>query len=144
MSKPRGRPFASGNTAGRGRPQGSRNKATQESQALFAEFATPVTKRVIAGALKGEPVAMKLAMERVCPAQKDSTVEIDLPPVRQLSDLPKAAQAITQAVAKAEMTPDEGQKAMSMLDEYCNILMKAELERRLRAVEEAVAGERNK
>lgn len=144
MPKPRGRPFAPGNSAGRGRPQGSRNRATQESQALFAEFAAPLTKRCIAGALKGEPAALRLAMDRVCPTQKDRVVEIQLPPVRQVADVPGAAQVITEAVGKGEMTPDEGQKAMSMLDQHCSILMKTDLESRLRAVEEVVAGDQQR
>jgi hypothetical protein len=142
MSKLRGRPFAPGNTAGRGRPQGSRNKATQESQALFAEYAGPLTKRCIAGALKGEPVPLRLAMDRVCPTQKDRTVEIQLPPVRQVADLSAAAQAITEAVGKGEVTPEEGQKAMGMLHQHCDILMKTDLGSRLRALEEIVAGDR--
>ena len=105
MSKRRGRPFPAGNAAGRGRPTGSRNKATQVSQAgLFSQYAEPLTKKCMAEALKGEPVAMRLAMERLCPSQRDRAVELPLPPVQELADLPVAAKAVMQAVSDGELT----------------------------------------
>ena len=139
MSKPRGRPFPDGNTAGRGRPMGSRNKATQVSQALFSDYAGPLTKKCIAQALQGEPGAMRLAMERVCPPQRDRAVEVPLPLVKELADLPVAAEAVMQAVGDGELTPAEGQQTMAMLVQRCNILLKSELEQRLRALEKTVA-----
>lgn len=142
MSKRRGRPFPAGNAAGRGRPTGSRNKATQVSQALFSQYAEPLTKKCMAEALKGEPVAMRLAMERLCPSQRDRAVELPLPPVQELADLPVAAKAVMQAVSDGELTPAQGQQTMAMLAQQCNILLKSEIEERLRTVEKTVAQDR--
>jgi len=139
MAKPRGRPFEPGNTFGPGRPPGSRNRATRISQDLLAEHAGSLTKKTIVDAMHGNPVAQRLVMERVCPVQRDRTVEFALPPVNQITDFRAAASAITQAVSAGELTPSEGQKSMAMLEHHCDILLKAELEPRVREIEKTRA-----
>jgi hypothetical protein len=139
MAKPRGRPFLPGNTAGSGRPPGSRNKATQAAQDLFGEYAVPLTRKCISLAGQGDRTALKLCIERVSAPCKDTPVEFPLPVVRTVHDLLDAANAIIQAVSQGELTPVEGRDVMTLLEPQRRILEIADIEPRLRAVEEKVA-----
>ena len=66
MKEPRGRPFAAGNTAGRGRPKGSRNKASSVGQDLLDRFAPHLMGKCIERALKSDDrSAMRICMDRI-------------------------------------------------------------------------------
>lgn len=136
MGKPRGRPFPAGNTASRGRPPGSRNKTTQAAQALFSENSEAICKKCLVLAMQADSTALRLCMERILPASKSSPVHFKMPKIRGLADLAKASQAILQAIANGELTIDEGQSMMALLERYRTIGETAELVPRLELLEE--------
>ena len=74
MNKAPGKPFQHGNTLGRGRPQGSRNKATIALQEMLDGHGESITRRCALLALQGDPTAMRLCMERLIPPRKDHPV----------------------------------------------------------------------
>jgi hypothetical protein len=78
MNQLRGRPFQPGNTFGRGRPKRSRNKTTQKMQELFEKYSEVIVQKCISMALKEDPVALRLCMERLHPARRDGYVHIPL------------------------------------------------------------------
>jgi len=135
MAQPRGRPFLPGNTAGRGRPRGSRNKVSLAAQELFSEHGDKVTKKCIYMALQGNSTAMRLTMERVLPTPKTLPVHFRLPKVTSLADLPDAGEAVLRAVAKGQLTVDQGDALLKMLSGYRELLVGADLEQRLAALE---------
>ena len=137
MTKPRGRPFAVGNTAGRGRPKGSRNKATLAKEELFSEHGEAVIRKCLSMALKEDPTAMRLCIDRIYPVRRAMGVPFDMPPVEKVSDLLPAVNSVLRAVARGELTPAEGQQMVSLLESTGGILMAQEFESRLRAVEDA-------
>src|ERR1700720_4975530 len=59
-------PGQSGNPAGRA--AGSRNKKTLAAEAALFEHAQELVDDLVARARRGEPAAMRLALERVLPA----------------------------------------------------------------------------
>lgn len=136
MPKPRGRPFQPGNTASRGRPPGSRNPATVAAERLFEENAEPLAKKCIELATKGDPMALRLSMERVLPPCKNTLVHFQMPAVRSLADLPHAADAVLQAVARGEITPTDSQQLMSVLEFLRQNLATMEVAQRLQVLEE--------
>ena len=104
----RGRPFEkgrSGNPAGR-RP-GSRNKATLAAAALLAGESEALTRKAVELALAGDPTAMRLCVERLLPPCRERTVKFTLPPIESVSDVSAAMRAVTAALAKGNITPDE-------------------------------------
>ena len=141
MDKSRGKPFTRGNTAGRGRPPGSPNKATRISQALFAQNAEQLVQKCIEDALEGDRGAMRLAIERVCPPERDRPVEFPLPPILQLADIPPAMEAILRAVSEGTVTPADAQTLAGMLQQLSSILRDTEIEQRLRALEQPAGTE---
>jgi hypothetical protein len=115
MAKPRGKSFSTGNTAGQGRPRGSRNRVMEATQELFDEHAVPVAKKCILMAIHGDRTAMQLTIERLLPPCKSSGVQFDMPALRTLADLPEATNALIQAISTGKITAGEGQQVMALL-----------------------------
>jgi hypothetical protein len=63
-----GRPFEKGNQMGRGRPRGSRNKRTMFAEAMEGHGET-IIKQCQVLALKADPTALRLCMDRLLPVR---------------------------------------------------------------------------
>ena len=61
--------------------------------------------------------------------------QFKLPKMRSAADLPQAAQAILQAVAKGQLSPDEGAAVMALLETYRETLVTAEIAQRVEILE---------
>ena len=118
-----------------GRPKGALNKATLATQALLDGEAEALTRKVVELAKDGNPVALRLCLERLLPPRKDRPVTIDLPPLEGAQDLPQALKAILEAVARGEITPGEGHTLTAMLDAYRKGLETTDHEARITALE---------
>jgi hypothetical protein len=70
----RGQPFKPGNTFGRGRPHGSRNKKNLTKQ-LLDEHAVPLLRKAIADAYKGDSAMMRIIISYLLRLPKDPTVK---------------------------------------------------------------------
>ena len=75
------------------------NKATLATQALLDEEAEALTRKVVELAKEGNPVALRLCLERLLLPRKDRPINFTLPKVEKAADLPKALLAILEAVA---------------------------------------------
>jgi Family of unknown function (DUF5681) len=83
-----GRPFQkgrSGNPVGR-RP-GSRNKATIATAKLLAGESEGLTRRAVELALAGDPMALRLCVERILPVCRERAVRFALPPIESPADI---------------------------------------------------------
>jgi hypothetical protein len=120
-----------------GRPRGSLNKTTLATQALLDGEAEILTRKVVEMAKAGNPVALRLCLERLLPPRKDRPINLTLPKVEGAQDLPKAFWAVVKAVAQGEITPEEGQALKTMLEAYRKVLETADLEARLSALEKS-------
>jgi hypothetical protein len=139
MAKPRGRAFQPGNKAGRGRPRGSRNKSTAAAQELFGENAADVIRKCLRMAKQGDPMAMRLCMERILPARKSPPVRFKLPRIRSVADLAGAMDSIMQAIAKGRLTPGEGQQILADMEYSRSVLETEELSASLQAIKQQLA-----
>ena len=98
--------------------------ATQIVRALLEENASGLAQAVIAQALKGNPVAQKLCLERLAPPVPHRTVQFDLAakPLTKIQTERTAARilaehnAVLQSVASGNLTPQEGQAISTILD----------------------------
>ena len=115
MNRLRGRPFEPGNTAGPGRPKGSRNKTKSPGQQLFDDYAEPVTRKCIFLALQGDRNAMRLSIERISPARRDAYIRLSLPKIETAQDVDRAAEQVTQAIKRGKITPEQGATMMNIL-----------------------------
>ncbi|MFG6581580.1 DUF5681 domain-containing protein [Sulfitobacter sp. 1A12779] len=126
--------FASGNP---GRPRGARHRVTQAIEAMLEGQREALTQAAIDKALEGDVTALRLCLDRIAPARKDSAVSFDLPKIETADDAANAARAILKAVADGEVTPLEAASVMSVVEQFRRTLETTEIERRITALETA-------
>ena len=125
----------SGNPSGK--PRGCRNKATRAAEILLAGEAEALTRVLIERAKAGDPTALRLATERICPPIRERTVRVEIPPVADAADLLKAMGRLFEAVVSGEISPSEGQVIAALLElkrrafETAELARLAEVERRV-------------
>ena len=139
MNKVRGRPFEPGNKLGRGRPKGSRNKSKSPGQGLFDEYAEHLIRKTISLGLAGEKTALRLCFEQISPARRDAVIQMNLPAIRKVEDLDKAAEKVTQGMRRGKITPVEAGRVMNILEGRLKIFETVELAGRIEKVEEKMA-----
>ena len=116
--KQRGKPFEQGKSGNpNGRPKGSRNKTTMAMLELLNEEAEAITRKVIDRAKKGDMLAIKLIMERVCPPRKDAPITFDLRNITTLEDLIPATNQLLQSVSSGDLTPQEAQMIAALIEQ---------------------------
>jgi hypothetical protein len=117
-AKTRGRPFTAGNP---GRPKGARSRTTMAAQALLDGEAQALTRLCIDRAFEGDPIALKLCIERILPRRTELPVEFTLPPLQSDSDLTAAMAAILQAASQGKITLGQALEFVRLLEAYGRI-----------------------
>ncbi len=130
--------FARGNRFGRGRPEGSRNKATLAAQTLLDGEAEALTRKVVDMALSGDSTALRLCLERLLPPAKGRPVRLNLPDIKTVEDVLRAFSAMLKAMSDAHITPDEASTVASVLDQNRRALETVEIEERIAALEKKI------
>lgn len=128
----RGRPFAPGNP---GRPKGARHKVTLAIEAILEGEAEGLTRKAVELAQAGDITALRICLDRLAPVRRDRPVTFDLPKIETAADLPKATQAIMEAVADGELTPSEAAELGKLVDAHAKAIEVTDLHRRLEALE---------
>ena len=124
--------FVPGNS---GRPKGARHKTTLAIEALLDGEGATLTRKAIELALAGDTVALRLCLERLCPARKDSPVNFAVPKMESAADASQAIGAILEAVGAGELTPTEASNLSGLIDSYRRALETEDLERRVTELE---------
>ena len=130
------KPGQSGNPAGK--PKGTRNATTLALEALLDGQASALTQKAINLALAGDMAALRLCLDRILPPRKDSPVAFDLPEMKTLNDTVPAMGALVKAVGQGDLTPTEAGELTKMVQAFAKIIETAELEERVRKLEEAI------
>lgn len=123
----------SGNPAGK--KPGTKNRATLMAEKLLDGEVEDITRQCIDRAKAGDPVAMRLCLERLLPPRKGRPIAFSLPDVKSPSDLPDALTAVLKAVSTGELTPEEGQALQMMLENVRKAYETVELAKRLDELE---------
>jgi hypothetical protein len=124
----------SGNPAGK--PKGTRHKTTIAMQALLDGQGEALAQKAIYLALDGDLVALRLCLERLLPARKDSHVSFSLPEMKSARDTSSALAAILEAVSIGDLSPIEAQSIAALIETYRKTLETTELETRIKQLEE--------
>lgn len=119
-----------------GRPRGARNKATLMAQSLLRRRnRSPLTRKCIQLAMKGQPVALRLCMERILPPAKERPIQLQLQAPRTLEEVLPAMNRVLERVADSTLGPQEGSTLMGMLATTQKTLETLQLEQRIKALE---------
>jgi len=127
--KQRGKPFPKGQSGNpKGKAKGCRNHATRVVQALLEGESVAITRKLIDLALGGDVTCLRLCIERLCPVRRDSPMKVTLPAVEIAKDLPKVSKAILGNVARGNLTTNEGQGMMNLLESHARVMSSVEAE----------------
>lgn len=99
--------------------------------------AEALTRKAVTMALAGDMTALRLCMERIYPARKDTPVCFDMPELETAADAMKAMAAIMAAVASGDLTPAEANELGKLVDTFTRAIEAHELDERLRRLESA-------
>ena len=132
----RGRPFPKGKSGNvKGRPPGSRNRTTLAAEALLDGQAEAITQKVIELALKGNPTAIKISMDRILPPRRERQLSLELPTLRSAKDAIQTLTATHAAVAAGDITIAEAAALTKLVDTFLNALKVHGLEERVKDLE---------
>ena len=122
-----------------GRAAGSRNRATLALETLLegeSDRAHSEGDRARPGGRHGR--AASLPGSGYLPPRKDSPVAFDLPEMKKVDDAVSAMGALVKAVGQGDLTPTEAGELTKMVQAFAKIIETAELEERVRKLEEAI------
>jgi hypothetical protein len=120
----------------KGKPKGALNKTTMAAQKLLDGEAQEITRKAVELAKEGNPIALRLCLERVLPPRKDRPITLKLPKVEGAADVIKALSVILETLSKGEITPAEAGALTAMVEVVRKGIETVEIEVRLRALEE--------
>src|SRR5581483_10496163 len=127
-----------------GRPVGSRNKTTILIQSILAERAEELIQKAVALALEGDPIALRLCIERLFPPCKDRPIHVELPATDGTRQLLETSHTVLAAIAAGEITPNEGQMLANVLSAQIEIVNAEDIDRRLKELEQRIRSEENR
>jgi hypothetical protein len=110
----------------RGRPPGSKNKATLLAGRLAAEKGNELLNKAVEVALAGNIPMLKFLLERILPRER--TVEFDLFPLEKAHDSIDAVSDIVQALAEGQITPREAADLGQVVSTYVRAVETTEAE----------------
>jgi hypothetical protein len=123
---------SSGNPAGR--PRGSVNRSTRAAMQLLDGEAEALTRKAVELALAGDPVALRLCLDRILGVRRGRPVELfgelALPPLANARDLAAAMSSVAAAATQGAITPDEAVALAQMVESFTRTLDAAHIERR--------------
>ncbi len=136
----KGRPFGPGNKMGRGRPRGSRNKRTVFME-LMQDHGEAMIKQCQVLALKGDPTALRLCMERLLLPCKPSNHPFRMPPLKTMSDIVKAFPILARVVASGKLSAQDGESLSRIFESHRRAIESEDFEKRMVALEQGDGSE---
>jgi hypothetical protein len=86
-------------------------------------------------AMAGDITALRLCMERLLPPRKDRPIHLLLPPIDNVQQISLAMTTVSAAIGEGEITPMEGEVLSNILAAHKDVLVTADLERRMDELE---------
>jgi hypothetical protein len=121
-----------------------RLQITLALESLLDGQAHALTQKAIDLALDGDLIALRICLDRILPVRKNRPIEFALPAIETIADAPKAIGAITAAVASGEISVTDAADVSRLVETYVRAIEASDLDKRLRALEEATRCERGR
>ena len=113
----------------------SRVVAALTAESVILEHAQALTLRLVDRALRGDPAALKMCLDRLLPATKTRATPFAMRPGPITGESIAAAYAdLTRQLARGEATPDEVREVFAALEAMRAAVVTAELEKDVEAL----------
>jgi len=123
----------------KGKPRGARNRVTLAIEAMMDGQWEVLTKTAIALALRGDPAALRLCIDRLAPPRRGRVTPIvDFPVPKTATEVPAALAHLTQAVASGEITAGEADEIAKLIDRFVAAFDAAAFAERLAELEKRI------
>jgi hypothetical protein len=134
----RGKPFEPGNKVSRGRPKGSKNKMNQEGRQFLQLHTKALVAKALRLAVDGND---RVLCHLLTLAFGTKTMPAKMGDLRMktIEDLLNAFERITKKVAAGELTPEQAEVMLGMVQKSRGLIESYEFDQRLREVEKARA-----
>jgi hypothetical protein len=130
-----GKPFEPGNTLGRGRPKGSKNKSKSKGLAMIQEHEGAIVAKVIADGLRGDKTSKVILMRTI---ERKAPAKFDLGPTDTPAALLKAHDKAIRAFSKRKITAADCQTLVNMLESKRRAVETLDIDLRVQAIEAAL------
>ena len=127
--------FVAGNKEGKGRPPGRLNRATIFQEAL-EKGAVAIIQKVKSQALKGDPTAMRLCIERLVPRARPRNSRFPAPVAKTAEDLMQSISDLLKVVSEGVLSPQEGESVARIIESQRRMIEIEGYDARLRVLEE--------
>ncbi len=97
-----------------GKPKGTRNRTTVIAQGLIDGQAETLVRKVVELALDAAPTRLRICLERLVAPKKDEPLEVSLPAVGTVTDIPKIFTAVTAKPGAGGITPSEARTVIDL------------------------------
>jgi hypothetical protein len=124
----------SGNPAGK--LKGTPNKTTALAQQLIDSEAETLVRKLIELAKAGDLTCLRICLERLVPPKKSPPMEIALPQVNAVADIPKLFAALSTKVGEGAITTSEVGVLIDLAESTRRSLEAVEFEQRISALEQ--------
>jgi thioredoxin-like negative regulator of GroEL len=121
----------------RGRPRGSRNRATLALDALGEAHAEAILRRLIGQAEAGDVAAAESILRRCWPVPRGRRIAVRLPDVSTPEGAQRAAVALVREVAAGAITAEDASAVLALIEGAARLGALQDLEARLAALEAA-------
>ena len=133
----RGRPFQKGQSANpKGKPKGTRKGTTVIAQNLLDGEGEALVRKVVELALEGDLPCLRICLERLVPPEKNAPIEIGLPQICAVVDIPKILAALSAKLDAGGISPSEARTVIDLAEAFRKALEVADLGPRIHALEE--------
>ena len=105
----------------------------------MAEKSCLTIRTCAASSYEGDIAAIRLCGDRICPRPRDRPVSFELPQVSTAADATAAMGVIIQAIGDGELSAQEAADLSKVVAGLSQTIMSADLQQRLREVEEKLA-----
>lgn len=140
MKDERGR-FKKGHSGNpKGKPRGTRHRATQAALNLLDGEAETISRKAVEMALEGDTTALRLCLERIVPPMKEHPLSgVELPEISDPGDILEAISEVGQWLAEGSILPSQAAALCHVFEQYRRHFETAELEERIDKLEEAIS-----
>jgi hypothetical protein len=95
-----------------------------------------ILEKMVEAAKTDDLRAAELVLQRIWPARKSRPIALTLPAIQSAFDVVAAVGVVADAVGAGDITPDEGQAVVSILEAKRKAIETVDLEVRLSALEQ--------